>query len=136
MEQLNRVKDLTVPEFGNLVAWEHRANAAARGGGDAGANGANRSGQGGTPMPFTGDTKVEVDFGDLKEDVKPEAGTLGLKVLPPWMIKQGMNLTKEQRGEVKEENGAASSMDDKKSAVEIDDKKNIQARTFTLSLCR
>ncbi|MDX7116524.1 hypothetical protein, partial [Klebsiella pneumoniae] len=63
MDQLNRVKDLPTPEFGTLLAWEARASAAGRGmGGDAGANDASKSGQGysGTPMPFLGDTKVEV----------------------------------------------------------------------------
>ena len=32
---------------------------------------------------------------DDKEDVKSESASTSLKVLPPWMIKQGMNLTKE-----------------------------------------
>jgi transcription initiation factor TFIIE subunit alpha len=48
------------------------------------------------------------------------------------MIKEGMNLTKEQRGEVKQESrmdgssAAVEFSDDKKSTVETDDKKNIQ----------
>lgn len=53
------------------------------------------------------------------------------------MIKQGMTLTKEQRGEVKQETkmyGASTSTaaqysDDKKSTIENDDKKSLQART-------
>lgn len=55
-----------------------------------------------------------------------------MKVLPPWMIKQGMNLTKEQRGEVKEEGkmdgsrAPAGASDEKKSATEKHDEKNIQ----------
>lgn len=59
------------------------------------------------------------------------------------MIKQGMTLTKEQRGEVKQEtkmDGASTSStaaqysDDKKSTVEQDDKKSLQARTIRLSI--
>lgn len=57
-----------------------------------------------------------------------------LKVLPPWMITSGMNLTKEQRGEVKQEtkmdgtstSAAAQYTDDKKSTIGHDDNKNIQ----------
>ena len=61
MEQLARVKDLPVPEFGNLQAWEARAHMAARAAnGDPNGNDPSRSSQGygGTPMPFLGDTKV------------------------------------------------------------------------------
>lgn len=62
MEQLNRVKDLPVPEFGTLQAWEARASAAARANGDSSGNDPSKSSQGlgygGTPMPFLGDTKV------------------------------------------------------------------------------
>ncbi|KAJ4713333.1 transcription initiation factor IIE subunit alpha-like [Melia azedarach] len=139
MEQLNRVKDLSAPEFGSLQAWEARASAAGRAvNGDSSSNDPSKSSQGygGTPMPFLGDTKVEVAFAGAegKEvDVKSETGNASLKVLPPWMIKQGMNLTKEQRGEVKQESkmdgssAAAPSgfSDDKKSNVE-DDKKSLQ----------
>ena len=46
---------------------------------------------------------------DGKEDVKSESASISLKVLPPWMIKQGMNLTKEQRGEVKQESNTDGS---------------------------
>ncbi|KAI4324632.1 hypothetical protein MLD38_030102 [Melastoma candidum] len=137
IDQLNRVKDLPIPDFGNLLAWEARASAAGRGmAGDGGANDALKSqGYGGTPMPFLGDTKVEVAFAGLEgkdEDVKPESANVSQKVLPPWMIKQGMTLTKEQRGEVKDgqkmDSTSTSSQlsDDKKSIVEEDDKKTLQ----------
>lgn len=140
-EQLARVKDLPVPEFGNLQAWEARASAAARAAnGDANGNDPSRSSQGlgygGTPMPFLGDTKVEVAFSGAEgngENIKSEAENTVLKVLPPWMIKQGMNLTKEQRGEIKQEakmdastSASAGISDDKKSTIENDEKKNIQ----------
>lgn len=140
MDQLSRVKDLQVPEFGTLQAWEVRANALARAAnGDSSVNDPSKSSQGGyngTPMPFLGETKVEVAFSgiDNKDNVKAESGSAPLKVLPPWMIKQGMNLTKEQRGEAGQDSkiegisGPAESSDDKKSIAQEDDVKNIQAR--------
>uniref|UniRef100_A0A2N9HJH0 HTH TFE/IIEalpha-type domain-containing protein n=1 Tax=Fagus sylvatica TaxID=28930 RepID=A0A2N9HJH0_FAGSY len=139
MDQLSRVKDLPVPEFGSLQAWEARASAAARAAnGDSSAMDPSKSAQGlgygGTSLPFVGDTKVEVDFSGAegKENIKSETDSVSLKVLPPWMIKEGMNLTKEQRGEVKQElrmdgsSAAVEFSDDKKSTIENDDKKNIQ----------
>lgn len=67
MEQLSRVKDLPVPEFGTLLAWEARASAAARAAnGDLNGNDPSKSSQGlgygGTPMPFVGETKVSHFF--------------------------------------------------------------------------
>ncbi|XP_042491049.1 transcription initiation factor IIE subunit alpha-like [Macadamia integrifolia] len=141
MEQLARVKDLAVPEFGGLQAWEARASAAARANGDAAANDSSKASQGqgygGTPMPFLGETRVEVALSGAEvkeEDTKADAGTNSMKVVPPWMIKQGMNLTKEQRGEVKQDSkigtSSAPMSDDKKSKVngkeEKEDEKIIQ----------
>ncbi|XP_057416757.1 transcription initiation factor IIE subunit alpha-like [Lotus japonicus] len=139
MDQLSRVKDLPVPEFGSLQAWEARASAAARAAnGDINGGDSKNSqlGYNGAPMPYSGDTKVVVDFNGTEvkgEGVKSEADT-SLKVLPPWMITSGMNLTKEQRGEVKQEmkmdgtstSTAAQYTDDKKSSIGHDDNKNIQ----------
>ncbi|ESW10335.1 hypothetical protein PHAVU_009G200700 [Phaseolus vulgaris] len=137
IDQLSRVKDLPVPEFGSLLAWEARASAMGRANGDmAGDSKISQLGYNGAPMPYSGDTKVVVDFNGTegnRHDVKSETET-SLKVLPPWMIKSGMVLTKEQRGEVKEEikmDGTSTSTsaqysDDKKSTVDHDDKKNIQ----------
>lgn len=139
MEQLSRVKDLTVPEFGTLQAWEARASAAGRAiNGDSGANDSKSSqGYGGTPMPFLGETRVEVAFSGVKEeDTKSEHPSASLKVLPPWMIKQGMNLTKEQRGEVKQESNMESSSapvdvkDDKKSIVGESNGNDLQDEYF------
>ncbi|KAK3225621.1 hypothetical protein Dsin_005483 [Dipteronia sinensis] len=59
-------------------------------------------------------------------DVKSESGHTPMKILPPWMIKQNMNLTKEQRREVKLESKMDGSSatggfsDEKKSTVEDD----------------
>ncbi|XP_009337439.1 general transcription factor IIE subunit 1 [Pyrus x bretschneideri] len=141
MEQINRVKDLSPPEFGSLQAWEARASAARRAeNGESSAMDPSKSshgmGYGGTPMPFLGDTKVEVDFSGVEgkgKDIKSEADGTSLKVLPPWMIKQGMNLTKEQRGEVKQEQkmdgsgsvAAPEFSEDKKFSTE-NNEKNIQ----------
>lgn len=78
--------------------------------------------------------QVEVAFSgtDDKGDVKSINTSTPMKVLPPWMIKQGMNLTKEQRGETSQElkmggsSVALEIIDDKKSAALDEDKKNIQ----------
>ncbi|KAK6946972.1 TFIIEalpha/SarR/Rpc3 HTH domain [Dillenia turbinata] len=131
-EQLNRVKDLPVPEYRGLQAWEAQASASARATHDD-ANGsdsfksAQGQGFGGTPMPYFGETKVEVSIYGLEpkeEDAKSNNASTPMKVLPPWMIKQGMVLTSEQRGEVKQEmkmEGSSTKteiLDDKKSSDE------------------
>ncbi|CAN7038748.1 unnamed protein product [Brassica oleracea var. botrytis] len=131
MDQINRVKDLPVPDFGSLIAWEARAAIAARENGELNPNDPLRSqgGYGSTPMPFLGETKVEVNLGEGKEDVTSNGGDSSLKVLPPWMIKQGMNLTEEQRGEMRHEAkvdvGSSKLSDDKKSAMESGDDKDL-----------
>lgn len=87
--------------------------------------------------------QVEVAFSGLDEkgdNIKSEGSSSPMKVLPPWMIKQGMNLTKEQRGEVvKQEEkmgGTSAAMglsDDKKSEASKDDAKNIQVISSMLN---
>lgn len=50
--------------------------------------------------------QVEVSLAGVSvkdEDSKDGSSGAPLKVLPPWMIREGMNLTAEQRGEVKQE---------------------------------
>lgn len=141
MDQLNRVKDLTVPEFGTLQAWEVRANAAARSAnGDSNMNDPSKSSQAynGTPMPFLGETKVEVAFSGVEEkgaNIKSENTSTPMKVLPPWMIRQGMVLTNEQRGEVKQESNmegtsAAGDLSDDKKSIDQKDEKNLQDEYF------
>ncbi|CAL4933200.1 unnamed protein product [Urochloa decumbens] len=118
--QLDRVKNLPPPEFGSLQTWE-RANVGAFAHGDPSATDSSRNSQGqyGTPMPYMGETKVEVEIANGVKEEGAESGKNGseLKVLPPWMIKDGMNLTKEQRGETSK----ASEPDVKSEAK--DDKK-------------
>ncbi|KAL3018150.1 hypothetical protein AAZX31_05G013100 [Glycine max] len=137
MDQLSRVKDLPVPEFGSLQAWEARASAAVRAAnGDINAGDSKISQPGYNGVPYSGDTKVVVDFNTegKGEGVKSETDSTSLKVLPPWMITSGMNLTKEQRGEVKQEtkmdgtstSTAAQYTDDKKSTIGHDNNQNIQ----------
>lgn len=61
MDQLSRVKDLPVPEFGSLQAWEARASAvvrAASGDINLGDSKMSQLGYNGVPMPYSGDTKV------------------------------------------------------------------------------
>ncbi|XP_078435898.1 transcription factor TFIIE, alpha subunit [Wolffia australiana] len=136
--QLARVKDLPVPEFGTLQAWEATVSAANRGGNANGTNDASKSSQthgyGGTPMPFIGETKVEVTISgtDAKDEgSEAEAAASSLKVLPPWMIKQGMNLTKEQRGEMSSEAKVDSLVDEKKKKQEPEDVKSIEEEYLT-----
>lgn len=83
-------------------------------------------------------SQVEVAFSGVEEkgeSIKSENANSPMKVLPPWMIKQGMNLTKEQRGEVKQEarTEVTPVSDDKKSTDEKDDVKNLQARLHKLT---
>ena len=80
--------------------------------------------------------QVVVDFNTegKGEGVKSETDSTSLKVLPPWMITSGMNLTKEQRGEVKQEtkmdetstSTAVQYTDDKKLTIGHDNNQNIQ----------
>jgi transcription initiation factor TFIIE subunit alpha len=64
IDQLSRVKDLPVPEFGSLQAWEVRASAAGRAANGDSSTDPSRSshglGYGGTKLPFVGDTKVDL----------------------------------------------------------------------------
>ncbi|CAN6477083.1 unnamed protein product [Victoria cruziana] len=141
MDQLTRVKELQAPYFGTLPEWEAHAIAAGRVvNGDATSLDPSRSSQphahGGTPMPFVGETSVEVSLSGVEikeEDSKPAAAATAMKALPPWMIKQGMQLTKEQQGLVKQESkvdGLSSSnglTEDKKSGnQEKDATQNLQ----------
>ncbi|CAL1380895.1 unnamed protein product [Linum trigynum] len=136
IEQLNRVKDIAVPEFGNLLAWEARASAAgrARNGSDSNDPFQTFQGYDGAPLPYLGETKVEVAFSGIdgkEEDAKSESAGAALKVFPPWLIKPGMNITEEQRGEVKQESEMVGSLssgfsDDNKTVSEDDEKKLLQ----------
>ena len=59
--QLQRVKDLTPPDFGTLAQWEKRAIGSIRAGGENNEDPVKAShaqGLTGTPMPFLGETKV------------------------------------------------------------------------------
>ncbi|KAL6529563.1 hypothetical protein OROGR_015186 [Orobanche gracilis] len=137
IDQLARVKDLPVPEFGNLQAWELRANTSTRSAnGELNPNDPSKSshglGFGGTPMPY-GETKVEVAFSGIGEQGENESANANTpaKILPPWMITQGMSITKEQWGEAnKEMKGgtfrAPQLSDDKKFISTDNEAKNIQ----------
>ena len=55
------------------------------------------------------------------EDAKSETTKAPMEVLPPSIIKQGMNLTKEQHGEVKVDGSSIPcGSDDKKSNIQKD----------------
>ena len=64
----------------------------------------------------------------MKEEVQSEGKPTKAKVLPPWMIKKGMVLTKEQRGETSldaEATAQETTIDDKKQADLKDDDKSL-----------
>lgn len=156
---------MSIPEFGSLQAWERRTNAASRStNGDFNVNDPTKSSggfYGGTPMPYVGETKVtiftshfllllpsklrswvwqvEVAFSGIDEkgdNVKSVNTSAPMKVLPPWMIREGMTLAKEQRGLAREESKldgtltAPEQADDKKPTTVIDEEKNIQVCLF------
>lgn len=64
MDQLSRVKDLPVPEFGSLLAWEARASAMGRAanGDISGDSKMSQLGYNGAAMPYSGDTKVRGSY--------------------------------------------------------------------------
>lgn len=64
MDQLSRVKDLPVPEFGSLLAWEARASAMGRAanGDMSGDSKMSQLGYNGAAMPYSGDTKVRGSY--------------------------------------------------------------------------
>ena len=81
--------------------------------------------------------QVEVAFlgsAEKEENIKSDGAKSAAKPLPPWMIKQGMNLTEEQRGKVKVEamtegtSTALDSSDDKEQTTEEVNMKCLQAR--------
>jgi len=66
--QLQRVKDLTPPDFGTLVQWEKRAIGSIRAGGENNEDSvkaAHAQGLTGTPMPFLGETTVISAFSEF-----------------------------------------------------------------------
>lgn len=89
--------------------------------------------------------QVEVALAGLeaKEETKEEAGGAALKVLPPWMIRQGMSLTAHQRGEAKvepkQEDGAELGGPSVEIKEPVDDKeaiqKQIQVRASAVCCC-
>lgn len=81
--------------------------------------------------------QVEVDLGGggVKEEVQTEGKPTKAKVLPPWMIKEGMVLTKEQRGEASHEAEVTqeATIDDKKQADLKEDDKSLVVSTRSLT---
>ncbi|XP_010451328.1 PREDICTED: transcription initiation factor IIE subunit alpha-like [Camelina sativa] len=135
MDHINRIKDIPVPSFESFPAWEARAAKAARENGYLNPDDPSRSqgGYGSTLMPFLRETEVEVNLGEKREDVNSEGGgDPSVKLFPSWLIKEGMNLTEEQRGyQMRQETkvddggsgGASEISDDKKPAMGSGDDK-------------
>ncbi|GKD71977.1 hypothetical protein Tco_1326067, partial [Tanacetum coccineum] len=73
------------------------------------------------------------------EEKEIKSKSAPIKRLPPWMIKEGMNLTNEKSGVVMQESntdGTTSFIDDQKDeknsvGPEFDDKKKLQASSRT-----
>ncbi|KAL2462852.1 general transcription factor IIE subunit 1-like [Forsythia ovata] len=70
---------------------------------------------------------LKSDIDGEVENIESDNGNKAMKVLPSWMINQGMNLTAEQRGETKQEAKMADSLpaegisDDKTPPTDKDD---------------
>ena len=69
------------------------------------------------------DFQVDVELAGSGVKEGDESGRDGstLKVLPPWMVREGMNLTKEQRGE-----SSNTSKGDEKSEVKDEKKQDLK----------
>ncbi|CAI9098661.1 OLC1v1035346C1 [Oldenlandia corymbosa var. corymbosa] len=102
-DQLYRVKDLPVPEFRSLLAWE--------------ADQANTDRANSDHL----DGNIDPSKPKAEENIKSSetSTTQGVKVIPPWLINQGMNLTKVPLGKVTEE----VTEDGTKTAVELSEEK-------------
>ncbi|CAE6185695.1 unnamed protein product [Arabidopsis arenosa] len=76
IDHINRIKDLPVPSFESFPVWEARAAKSARENGDLNPDDTLRSqgGYGSTPRPFLGETEIEVNLGEGKEEVKSDEG--------------------------------------------------------------
>ncbi|EOA18730.1 hypothetical protein CARUB_v10007312mg [Capsella rubella] len=124
-DHINRIKDLPVPSFESFLAWEARAAKAAREKGNLNRDDPSMSqgGYGSTPMPFLGETEVEVNLGEREEAVKSEDRDPSVKVFPSWLIKKGMNLTEEQRGVMRQESKVDHEGESGEAAELSDDKK-------------
>ncbi|VVB12275.1 unnamed protein product [Arabis nemorensis] len=99
MNQINRVKDLPVPKLESFPEWEARAAKAAREIRDLNPNQCWLR----LTLVTEQNMSIEVNLGDGTEHVKHEGGDSSRKVMPQWMITEGMNLTDEQRGLIRHE---------------------------------
>lgn len=75
VDHLMKVKDLTPPDYGTLLAWEARAIASGRiaPNGESIANlpkASHSQGNSGTPMPFVGETKVSSSHKKLQRWIR------------------------------------------------------------------
>lgn len=84
--------------------------------------------------------QVEVAFSGVGNDgalTNSESTSTPAKVLPPWMVRKGMVLTDEQRGEVKQESkmedaSAAADLSDDKKSIDQNNENNLQASLMRL----
>ncbi|KAK3154021.1 hypothetical protein QOZ80_2BG0184820 [Eleusine coracana subsp. coracana] len=113
--QLERVKKLPAPEFGSLQSWERaRSGAFANG-----CPGATDSSMSSTAGPGNVGFEVIIDP-DKDVDGKDDTGKdgVGSKPMPPW-LKEGNNLSEEQRGQIPSKlNEISETKDDSKQKPE------------------
>uniref|UniRef100_A0A0E0FN09 Transcription initiation factor IIE subunit alpha N-terminal domain-containing protein n=1 Tax=Oryza nivara TaxID=4536 RepID=A0A0E0FN09_ORYNI len=126
---LDRVKDLPFPSFMSLQDWE-RATIEASANGAVGSSQNSEGRYSSKPMPFLGETEVEVNFlGSTGAQEGVESGMESIKPQPSWMNRKRTVLA----GEHKEENNNTANLDqsseaksDKKQLSEEDEMKSIQ----------
>ncbi|XP_025876838.1 uncharacterized protein [Oryza sativa Japonica Group] len=126
---LDRVKDLPFPSFMSLQDWE-RATIGASANGAVGSSQNSEGRYSSKPMPFLGETEVEVNFlGSTGAQEGVESGMESIKPQHSWMNRKRTVLA----GEHKEENNNTANLDqsseaksDKKQLSEEDEMKSIQ----------
>ncbi|CAA0395942.1 unnamed protein product [Arabidopsis thaliana] len=112
-----KIKDLPVPSFESFPAWETRVAKAARENGDLNPDDTLRWVWFNTDAISRRDRENE----DVKSDEVGDSSRR--KLTPSWLIKKGMNLSDEQRGEIRHEAKA----DDGGSSMENgDDDRNLK----------
>uniref|UniRef100_A0A0D9XNV1 HTH TFE/IIEalpha-type domain-containing protein n=1 Tax=Leersia perrieri TaxID=77586 RepID=A0A0D9XNV1_9ORYZ len=124
IELLDRIKDISFPNFGSLQHWERATIKTSTN--DAFGSSLNS----GTPMPFLGGLEIEVkNLGSASAQEGVESGMQSIKPLPLWMNCTGTYLMKEQ----KEENNHTANLDqsseaksDQKQLLIGDEKNGIQ----------
>ncbi|EEC68822.1 hypothetical protein OsI_37389 [Oryza sativa Indica Group] len=125
---LDRVKDLPFPSFMSLQDWE-RATMEASANGAVGSSQNSEGRYSSKPMPFLGETEVEVNFlGSTGAQEGVESGMESIKPQPSWMNRKSTVLTGEHKGEISNTadlDQSSEAKSDKKQLSEEDEMKSI-----------